>query len=1053
MSCPVCESNQLTEDDATGQLICGDCGTATGIFHGLTQSQDYSGVRGLRVVYKLESNKSVVATGGSEIHGSSQQLHDRSSFGVSNHLSKGMLMSLKDTAALVGFDSILNCTPSTSKNHIQSADSVEVVNDNIEIPDEVDFHYKVDEDNMSIEWMENKLRRKKEEKSRPWRLSEPFTCIMKRQTECLSQELMIDAESKKLLSDTIWHLWLQYLAITGELGIDAWLTAALQLAKSLGRMFRSRCGSNKMKIESGKVPSHKTKSRGDLGLLDKEEWKFIESHLRQYYWIGWGTLYEPDEGREVLEHLNLPSQDILETLIKTSRNAKKWPSKTRKPRKRKISQNSELIAPATFDVCSDNEETSKLVATPLSPMNAYLPKNCQTSEPDIECDRNSDISCSTHHSEVTVLRKSLVKKILGSNATRRMFWRGYTHDRLHSQALLEHNLAILFIACLTVVPTRPCPVYTFNSQWHQHQEVTVDNGECSVALTALVTLKDLQELCANRCLPFISIEQCLPDGVFKIHDSTLKSLFRRHQAPDIEQLTHATIQMLEFCGLHSLPKFPLGWLVYRHLISLGLPKITHKLARLFLQTLRTKSHASQNLNSPVLTKWIPWSRAVRPEVFAMAAVVIVLRIMFKCDDTYEYRLSHLAKTFGSFPGPPIENDQSANEVQQSIFSKPFVWTDWVSYVNSRFLRGTKMTNKNLTKINEHGNSRMKIPTVVDQTLLSTATSRLDLVNLERTTDFLGSAEFRVGRDIGWGEAYCKPSKISDVTTKLCMSGPLRVLFDTQQQDSESKMSNIQLNGETSSDHCNNNFILHNQLLNTKFEKDGLSSSFIDAQLNFLYDDENTQILTDILSNRSNSITCDEEQYDLLKTWWLDLLQRKMDYYAICTGEWSVLHNYFRKIAKNRHRATKAFILPKPVENLIYSHNQNLANEFSSLIKDETHENDENEEDLYRGYWDNSELLNIESQSVSTKKQPICAHCQPPSDSMKWLVDVCTHVCGALNTKSLLLEIECLERILDWSAPICCSKVKVEDRIRRADYALLSCFDLNDNLYTACNIMK
>ncbi|KAF6779410.1 hypothetical protein AHF37_01081 [Paragonimus kellicotti] len=35
--CPSCEGTQLTEDEATGQLICLECGTATGIYEGITQ--------------------------------------------------------------------------------------------------------------------------------------------------------------------------------------------------------------------------------------------------------------------------------------------------------------------------------------------------------------------------------------------------------------------------------------------------------------------------------------------------------------------------------------------------------------------------------------------------------------------------------------------------------------------------------------------------------------------------------------------------------------------------------------------------------------------------------------------------------------------------------------------------------------------------------------------------------------------------------------------------------------------------------------------------------
>lgn len=37
MSCPICENRQLIEDENTGQLICSECGTATGVYRGVTQ--------------------------------------------------------------------------------------------------------------------------------------------------------------------------------------------------------------------------------------------------------------------------------------------------------------------------------------------------------------------------------------------------------------------------------------------------------------------------------------------------------------------------------------------------------------------------------------------------------------------------------------------------------------------------------------------------------------------------------------------------------------------------------------------------------------------------------------------------------------------------------------------------------------------------------------------------------------------------------------------------------------------------------------------------------
>ncbi|XP_018647771.1 hypothetical protein Smp_164920 [Schistosoma mansoni] len=79
---------------------------------------------------------------------------------------------------------------------------------------------------------------------------------------------------------------------------------------------------------------------------------------------------------------------------------------------------------------------------------------------------------------------------------------------------------------------------------------------------------------------------------------------------------------------------------------------------------------------------------------------------------------------------------------------------------------------------------------------------------------------------------------------------------------------------------------------------------------------------------------------------------------------------------------------------------------------------------------------------SKAKKPVCLHCSDPSQSMKWLVDICAMICGASNIRSLLTEIECLERLLKWHAKASCSPSISGNDPRQVDYALLSFFDLN-----------
>ncbi|VDP99680.1 unnamed protein product [Trichobilharzia regenti] len=171
MSCPICESRHLVEDENTGQLICGECGTATGVFRGVTQF------------------------------------------------------------------------------------------------------------------------------------------IMKCQANSLAKELNLSDEEKTTLCNAVWNIWLHYLAITGELGSDAWLDAAVALTKSISEVYQSKIGS----LKEGDRPRHRNLRRckenvrycNSTPLLYENEWEFIKTRLSQLQWFGWGMLYEPDEGREIVSMLHV----------------------------------------------------------------------------------------------------------------------------------------------------------------------------------------------------------------------------------------------------------------------------------------------------------------------------------------------------------------------------------------------------------------------------------------------------------------------------------------------------------------------------------------------------------------------------------------------------------------------------------------------------------------------------------------------------------------------------------------------------------------------------
>ena len=88
--------------------------------------------------------------------------------------------------------------------------------------------------------------------------------------------------------------------------------------------------------------------------------------------------------------------------------------------------------------------------------------------------------------------------------------------------------------------------------------------------------------------------------------------------------------------------------MHRHLITLGLPKSMHVIANRLIRNLRSRTIKLSVALGTSLCSQIPWFRVLRPEVIAMAAVVILLRILFKFNDCFEVSLHFIPKFFRRF---------------------------------------------------------------------------------------------------------------------------------------------------------------------------------------------------------------------------------------------------------------------------------------------------------------------------------------------------------------------------------------------------------------------
>ncbi|GAA57005.1 hypothetical protein CLF_111984 [Clonorchis sinensis] len=1005
MRCPNCEGEDFTEDDATGQLICLECGTATGRYEGIIQSQEFTELRGLRVVgttVTREKRPTLREPG-----------LDKS---VPNHTLTNLTDSLQADLALNDPQwTATQQTPNGIKKH--EADSTP--GSPVASAEELG-HLSL----LVDKTLKPKLA------NRPWRLCEPFTYIMRHQTNEFVRELKFETNQQKRFCDSVWRIWLNYLAITGELGEKAWRVAsdapgkALQTLITLEQLNRTqRVVTENRLVPTSQVRSNrKPKPLTQKQTLDvfRQSWQVVQRRLEHFLWIGWGSLYEPDEGREARDPFLYPmTKKNVSSIHRLRKEKLRKRRATRKESDLQTKRTKRSIIGGTGDQTDESLEVVEdadsdlddgTFPSELPPITALADKSA--------VDLLRTVAPVPDENRRTILwRDYLIDKLSNSDPWKRVFWRGQLLNSVHKRGLMEFNLAILFFANITVIPTRPSvnPI-----SWPHEDRAFLTTG--SVALTTIVTLQDLVQLCRANRLTFIQARKCLPRDVFAVHDPSLTHIFNSEKLPNIQAVTQAATRLMHLLGFYQLPKFPFSWLVQRYIVILGLPEVVHSVVRLLLLRFQTcLQHHTTLITGPTLVSFVPWNRVLRVEVVAMALVVITLRLLFKFDGVSELRLSQISKALTMLT-PEATRSPPHVKPTPALFD----WAAWACYIDRRFPTSSSI------KFNQAGG-------------LTELTSD-DLERLEHVSDLLGSTEFVPGKSIGWGEGSMYQRKHAHPDTKLALSKPVRDLLN---KDDLIKPPVDAVDPVGAVESSTTDIPWLRGSIRMQSIQAGLDSRFRHTTLNYLLD---SHVCTAKLTRESLPNVSD---VPVLARWWQDLVDRRSHYHLICTGSWSpgCVDIWAQK---HRSRLELKSVLPDPVERLIKEHDEQLV----EAIQLSQAEGENHEPCNFKNAGQNDDSVDTEHQCApadppatasnslgeeenSDSSDDSDASSVEPSESIQWLVELCATVCGATNQAHLLREIFALERVLfDVKRP------KKKQNIFKAslsDLALYSCLDLNDQL--------
>uniref|UniRef100_A0A0X3NZD5 TFIIB-type domain-containing protein n=2 Tax=Schistocephalus solidus TaxID=70667 RepID=A0A0X3NZD5_SCHSO len=714
MRCNGCGDKNLVLDDSSGRYVCTSCWQVTEYFDSLTQEpSELVNLRGLRMLHPVSSASLIQAT---------SQFSYQEVVTKTEPLPQKLQLPIKTESPSASPHSHLNGADLLKSEDLKEENAVGV----------------------RVTIKQSKLSKRKQSK-RCWRLSEPFTALLRIQLQEIIRTYFKKVEKEEedrdgdLLRETAWRLWTNYLAITGELGSRAWAlafrqvsTAGCQLLRSRQSFISSRTIPNKSNCcqdlrpppikqevypnlsHSDGCSSPQPRSLDPTMLMVNAAWLNMQFHTKNFHWAGWGQIYNPTEAAGLAFLLFGPEPESQPEFDEDSNSSDGGDGK-----EGEIPLKSKPVTPARRSLNGSID--------PPTPVDELLSL----------CRINTDTaSLRKYWAEMVVDKMS--KKSLGED----VFWRGQV-DHMGDRLLMECNLSVIFLASLLAF-AKPPP----------KTDPDPDGPLRPTCKRGFLTLRDLQCICAEKRFPFLVAHNFIED--FPIFDQYLYVLFQRIRLPSVECIARVTVVLIHMLGIYHRPRIPLCYLVHRFLVELGLPVAVHEIAnRLIAQLGHAVKQATHNSRQG-LHYFLPLKRYVRGEVFAMAVVVVLVRILFKLDDFYEYRWSSVAEY--------LANNPAKQSLLSSLLQQPpprksdFMWTRWVKWVEER----------HCSRLQRHLRTTPRMDDPINQPL-----SFADLLLLQNAGEFLGSSEFVPGFDVGWGEMKAHNDYFATNEIKSNMSAPLR----------------------------------------------------------------------------------------------------------------------------------------------------------------------------------------------------------------------------------------------------------------------------------------
>ncbi|VDM15890.1 unnamed protein product [Hydatigera taeniaeformis] len=658
LKCCGCGGGTFCVDEVSGQYVCASCWQVSDFFEGVDQSHECSGSRyGLRVVSTGDSFSQRSAPYGSA-------------------LSEGEIQN-----ASCAFDlpiSASSTKQSGRKAHGgSSADHAATVLSSI-IVNERHFNRKG---------------------LRSWRMSEAFTVRRNLVSICdcwHSECHYYSSLNPRLVQQKFFHhglllrnqlralicahltpepasfpgfvdrftsiantLWTNYLGATGELGGDLWalsfrrMLAALELTLESRRAYIHHCNPERRSGASQVLPRvGRTGGKGSLHLTH-----ILESNLGfGFCWIGWGSLYCPDESENANNPLFLFEMNMDQ---ETSFSVK----------------------------CSseDDEDLDSVYEAPPQkrPRRLILLPQAQQVPEDQDGLLNDLANLSK------MWKKILTENLIKKHPRSEIFWHGHL-GKNRSNWLLEYNLGILFLAAfltLTVINSRKIPICRHD----------------------FLTLHDLSCLCQDRDkFPYLLADRWVSNHFASFNPNIQKSL-KRPLMPDPLVLAGVTVHLINMLGITERPRLPLCSLVHRLLRKMTFPPEAHQIANSLVKRLARCVENNAAERKAGMHYFLPLQRYLRGEVFAMAIVTITGRLLFKLDGDFEHRWSKVARFLAKHPQETALLEEVLSEGAQTgpkCRTVPFDWSSWVCRLpngppslrrlRSRFSNGDAPLNAALT---------------------------------------------------------------------------------------------------------------------------------------------------------------------------------------------------------------------------------------------------------------------------------------------------------------------------------------------------------------------